>query len=39
MNKKSKLFRLLLSESIRIISKEKEKKEQEKNVAKNTKDR
>ena len=39
MNKKSKLFRLLLSESIRIISKEKEKKEKEKNVAKNTKDR
>ena len=39
MNKKSKLFRLLLSESIRIISKEKEKKEQEKNVAKSTKDR
>lgn len=39
MNKKSKLFRLLLSESIRIVSKEKEKKEQEKNVAKSTKDR
>lgn len=39
MNKKSKLFRLLLSESIRIISKEKEKKEQEKNVAENPKNR